>query len=222
LIEHMPLKTKPRAIIYDWDNTLVDSWPPICDALNITLAAFDLPAWSMEEVRGRVRKSLRESFPDLFGDQWHTAADIFYERYGEIHATSIKPIKGISEMLAHNSELGIFQAIVSNKRGDYLRKEAEKLGWAHFFGPIIGANDAPNDKPAIDPVHMALCNSGFAAGQTVWFVGDTDIDMQCAINANCIPVLMRAGIEKEGEFDDFPPQLRFQTAEALCKHLRNL
>jgi len=218
----MPLNTRPQAIIYDWDNTLVDSWPPIQDALNATLVAFDLAPWSIDEVRGRVRKSLRESFPDLFGNQWRNAADIFYERYGEIHATSVVPIKGISEMLAHNSELGIFQAIVSNKHGDYLRKEAETLGWTHFFGPIIGANDAASDKPAIDPIHMALNKSGFVAGQTVWFVGDTDIDMQCAINANCIPILMRAGIEKKGEFDNFPPQLRFQTAEALCKYLRNL
>ena len=221
-MENMHLNTRPQAIIYDWDNTLVDSWPPIHDALNTTLVAFDLAPWSMDEVRERVRKSLRESFPDLFGDQWHIAADIFYKRYDEIHANSILPIKGISKMLAFNSELGIFQAIVSNKRGDYLRKEAETLGWTDFFGPIIGANDAASDKPAIDPVHLALCKSGFVAGQTVWFVGDTDIDMQCAINANCVPVLMRAGIEKKGEFDNFPPQLRFQTAEALCKHLRNL
>jgi phosphoglycolate phosphatase len=218
----MPLNAKPQAIIYDWDNTLVNSWPPIRDALNTALIAFDLPPWSMNEVRGRVRKSLRESFPDLFGAQWHNAADIFYKRYEEIHTSSIEPIEGISEMLAHNSELGIFQAIVSNKRGDYLRKEAETLGWTGFFGPIIGANDAIRDKPAIDPVHMALNDSGLVAGQTVWFVGDTDIDMQCAFNANCIPILMRAGIEKKGEFDDFPPKLRFQTAEALCKYLRNL
>ena len=218
----MPLNTKPQAIIYDWDNTLVDSWPPIKDALNTTLVAFNLPPWSMGEVRGRVRKSLRESFPDLFGDQWRNAAGIFYKRYGEIHASSIKPIKGMSEMLTHNSELGIYQAIVSNKRGDYLRKEAETLGWKKNFGSIIGANDASRDKPAIDPINMALHKSGFAAGHTVWFVGDTDIDMQCAINANCIPVLMRAGIEIKGEFDDFSPQLRFQTPEALCKHLSNL
>ena len=69
---------------------------------------------------------------------------------------------------------------------------------------------------------MALKGSGFAAGQSVWFVGDTDIDMQCAINADCIPVLMRRGIEEKGEFDQFSPKLRFDSAEALCKHLRNL
>ena len=218
----MPLKTKPKAIIYDWDNTLVDSWPPIRDALNTTLVHFGMMPWSMDEVRGRVRKSLRESFPDLFGDEWQNAADIFYRRYGEIHATSIEPIDGVSKMLALNKGLGIFQAVVSNKAGKYLRKEADILGWTGYFGSIIGANDAPHDKPAIDPVHMALKDSRYTAGQSVWFVGDTDIDMQCAINADCIPVLMRGGIEEKGEFDQFSPQLRFDSAEALCKHLRKL
>ena len=60
----MHLSTKPQAIIYDWDNTLVDSWPPIQDALNTTFVAFNMPPWSMNEVRERVRKSMRESFPD--------------------------------------------------------------------------------------------------------------------------------------------------------------
>ena len=218
----MFLNTRPQVIIYDWDNTLVDSWPPIREALNTTLVAFDMPPWSMDEVRERVRKSMRESFPDLFGDQWQNAADIFYKSYGKIHTTTIEPIKGIPEMLAHNSELGIFQVVVSNKRGDYLRKEVKTLGWAGFFGSIIGANDAAKDKPAIDPIHMALKNSGFVAGEMIWFVGDTNIDMQCAINANCIPVLMREGVEKKDEFREFPPQLRFQTPESLCKHLHNL
>ena len=31
----------PRAIIFDWDNTLVDVWPAIHDALNTTFVAMD-------------------------------------------------------------------------------------------------------------------------------------------------------------------------------------
>ena len=32
----MALNGKPCAILFDWDNTLVDSWPTILDALNTT------------------------------------------------------------------------------------------------------------------------------------------------------------------------------------------
>jgi phosphoglycolate phosphatase len=32
----------PRAILFDWDNTLVDTWPTILDALNTTFEAFHM------------------------------------------------------------------------------------------------------------------------------------------------------------------------------------
>ena len=212
----------PRAIIYDWDNTLVDSWPVIHDALNTTLVAFDLDPWTLAETRNRVRQSLRDTFPGLFGDRWEAAADVFYGRYGDIHASAIEPISGIAELLSEISERGIYQGVVSNKRGDFLRKEAKALKWNHYFGHMIGANDAPRDKPASEPVHMALADSGVTAGRDVWFVGDTDIDLECAIKANCLPVLLRPEPPADREFEAFPPHFHFDSAEALCKCLRNL
>jgi phosphoglycolate phosphatase len=217
---------RPRAILFDWDNTLVDSWPVIGDALNTTLNAFGHKPWTAEEVRTRVRKSLRESFPALFGDRWKEAADVFYARYGAIHADLVQPIPGISEMLSELDEMGIYLAVVSNKTASYLRAEADHLGWARYFGQIVGATDAPQDKPAPDPVHMAL-----VGGPTfddnwnisdIWFVGDTDIDMECAANANCTPILLRKHPPEENEFANFPPVWKFQNGQALCKRLRTL
>ncbi len=39
----------PRAIMFDWDNTLVDSWGTIHEALNFLMRAMDKPEWSIEE-----------------------------------------------------------------------------------------------------------------------------------------------------------------------------
>ncbi len=217
---------RPKAILFDWDNTLVDSWPVIGDALNTALTTFGHDPWSPEQVRSRVRKSMRESFPELFGDKWQDAADVFYARYGAIHADLIEPINYIADMLVELTEMGIYLAVVSNKTGHFLRTEADHLGWAHHFGTIIGAFDAEKDKPAIEPVHLAMVG-GPDLGDPwdradIWFVGDTDIDMECAINANCTPVLLRQNEPEDGEFDVFSPQYQFQTGQALCKSLRTL
>ena len=55
---------KPDAIIYDWDNTLVDTWPLIKNAINQTLREMNREEWSLEKVRDSVHKSMRESFPE--------------------------------------------------------------------------------------------------------------------------------------------------------------
>jgi len=217
---------RPRAILFDWDNTLVDSWPVIGEALNTTLIAFGHAPWTPEEVRNRVRKSMRESFPALFGDQWQDAADVFYARYGAIHAELIEPIAGIDDMLAELTELGIYLAVVSNKTGSYLRLEADHLDWTRYFGLIIGSMDAKKDKPAKDPVLLAM-QDGPKLGdpwspEDIWFVGDTDIDMECAINANCLPVLLRQHEPEVGEFERFTPVLQFRDGQALCNQLRTL
>ena len=216
----------PQAIIFDWDNTLVDSWPVIGDALNTTLKAFGHHPWTDAEVRTRVRKSMRESFPELFGDRWQDAADVFYERYGAIHAQLIEPIPGIDAMLSQLTDMGIYLAVVSNKTGDFLRTEADHLGWQGHFGRLVGAYDAKRDKPATEPVHMALEGGPRFDGPRntgdVWFAGDTDIDMECAINANCLPVLLRQNAPEKGEFDIFSPRYHFQTGQELCKQLLTL
>jgi phosphoglycolate phosphatase len=213
---------KPEAILFDWDNTLVDSWAIIFDALNFTLNAFDKEPWTMSQVRERVRKSLRDSFPTLFGDDWEKAADVFYARFDDIHLTMISPFDGAAEMLADLSGRGIYLGVVSNKRGAYLRKEASHLGWDRHFAKLVGATDASNDKPATDPVELALSGTPHKRGGQVWFVGDADIDMECAFNAELAPVLLRREAPEPQEFNDFQPLCHLENCLALSKLVENM
>lgn len=214
--------SRPRAVLFDWDNTLVDSWPTIADALNTTLHAFGHAPWTMAEVKSRVRKSMRDSFPKLFGDKWEAAGNVFYERYRRIHVEKLTPIAGAADMLAELAEAGIYLAVVSNKKGEFLRREAEHLGWARHFGRLVGALDAARDKPALDPVLMALDGSGIAPGTDVWIAGDADIDMECARNAACVPILVRETPPEVGEFSSHPPARHFSDCWALSKALKSL
>ena len=52
---------RPQAIIFDWDNTLIDSWYAILDAQNHTLTAFGLEPWTLEETRERVQRIARRN-----------------------------------------------------------------------------------------------------------------------------------------------------------------
>lgn len=213
---------RPRAMIFDWDNTLIDSWVAIMDAQNHTLVTFGQRPWSLDETKKRVRGSMRDTYPQLFGDRWLEAGEVFYKRFAERHLDNLRPLPGAPEMLAFAADGDRYLAVVSNKKGSYLREEASRLGWEGFFGRIVGAFDAPRDKPAADPVLLALSDSGITAGEDVWFVGDADIDLQCAVNAGCTPILLREEPPASGEFDGHAPSLHVSDCLMLSMVLRSL
>ncbi len=212
---------RPRAVLFDWDNTLVDSWPTIHEALNHCMAAMDKPLWSLAETMEKVRLSLREAFPHHFGERWREAQTIYLDRFRAIHLERLKPLSGRRELLENLAAQGIYLAVVSNKTGEILRREAAYLGWAYLFGNIVGAGDAAVDKPACEPVTLALAPSGIAPGEDVWFVGDTAIDMECAIASGCVPVLL-GGSGEAAEFFRHIPRFIFADPTALFRHVQGL
>jgi phosphoglycolate phosphatase len=112
--------------------------------------------------------------------------------------------------------------VVSNKSGDHLRRETAYLGWDRYFTSVVGATDAKRDKPAIDPILLALQGSGVAPGSDVWFIGDTAIDMQCALDANCMAILVRETPPEREEFGKFFPQTHFIDCIELRALVRTL
>jgi phosphoglycolate phosphatase len=189
---------RPRAILFDWDNTLVDSWATIHEALNVVMVAMRKPPWTLRQTKERVRLSLRDSFPRHFGERWAEARQIYLDAFRAIHLERLSPLPGRRELLERFVGRRVFLGVVSNKTGSLLRREVAELGWTRFFGSIIGAGDAVADKPDPAPVALALQPSGLGGGDEVWLVGDTGVDIECARNSGCVPIQLGDGfIETE-------------------------
>ena len=212
--------TLPKAVLFDWDNTLADSFLPIQQALNHTFRFMGRELWTMAETRKHVGGSLRDNFPLMFGERWREAAKVFYKHFDGHHLKGIEPMPGAGDLLSTFKEAGTFVGIVSNKRGDYLRQEVAYLGWNDYFAKIVGANDAVEDKPATAPVHLALRGSGTAPGPDVWFVGDNALDVSCAEASGCLPILINGAAHwPEGS----PlPKWQFDDCFELAACIRNL
>lgn len=179
----------PKAILFDWDGTLIDNWGAILAAINEALAAYDKPTWSRDEAMERISASQRDSFPVLFGDDWKRAQDIFYAGFERHHLAVMRVLDGAEGLLAAGASLPM--GLVSNKNGDYLRKEVAHLGWNARFRSVVGATDAVADKPDPAPVSMALEPIGLEAGPHIWFVGDSGTDMATARATGCTAVLVQ-------------------------------
>ena len=181
---------KPKAIIFDWDNTLIDSWPMIHSAIDETMVKMGKEPWGLSKVKKNVHKSMRESFPAIFGDNWQEAGQIYKDSYIKNHLQNLVMISGSMELLELAKNLGIKLFVVSNKMGPTLRKEAKHLGIEDKFFNLIGAGDAIYDKPSKEPVHLTLEGSDIdLSNNLTWFVGDSYVDIECAINSGCQPVL---------------------------------
>ena len=212
---------RPRALLFDWDNTLVDSWATIHEALVVTFTAMGVTPWTLEETKARVAKSLRDSFPALFGARWGEAQKLYLDAFTAIHIERLTAIAGAGEMLSALAGDELYLGVVSNKTGAVLRREAEHLAWTPHFKRLVGAGDASLDKPHAAPVLLALEGSGIACAET-WYVGDTALDMECAANAGCRAVLLGAHAAAAEGFGRFPPELRIADCAELLRIVRGL
>lgn len=196
----------PRAILFDWDNTLVDTWGTISRALNAALTAMGHPNWTEEETRRRARASLREAFPRMFGERWTEARDIFYATYRASHLETIRALPEAERVTSILAGQGHYLGVVSNKTGPLLRAEAAKLGWDRHFGRMVGAGDAKIDKPAPDPVYLATEKLAITNYNSVWFIGDAAIDVECARHAGCISIIVGPATGEEERIKQLNPE----------------
>lgn len=198
-----PMYPFPKAVLFDWDNTLIDSFPTIYKAMSEMLSHYGMPVPSYEEYTGHLGLSLRDTFPALFGDKWEEARDIYLGAFQKYHLETLSPFEGALELLEFvRNNVGV-SGVVSNKTGFILRKEVEYLKWGGLFDAVFGATDLPHDKPAPDAVFACLEKAGIAVENgkpavPVWFVGDGDADILCARNSGCLPVRI-ASENKDGE-----------------------
>jgi phosphoglycolate phosphatase len=185
----------PQAVLFDWDNTLLDSCALTLHGLNAVRSYFALDPLTRACMHRLPATSLR----DLFGQWLKTEADIMTGQ-NLFHHT----IKGqrsplfplTTSVLEWLKDKSVPMAVVSNKEGDLLRREVEHWKVNHLFQTVIGAGDTTQNKPSPQPVWHALEHMGIAPSARVWFVGDSMIDMEAAHGAGSTPISLCQQSEK--------------------------
>ena len=199
------IKSPPKAIIFDWDNTLVNNWDPIFIAYKKTLKSLRRKKQSREETLKNAKYSLRETFPRIFKNDWKKAKKIFYYEFKKIHLQKIKPLPNAEKILKIIKEKRIVCGIISNKEGNLLRKEINKLGWnKKYFKVLVGANEAKRDKPSKYPLLLALNKISLKPNKNIWYVGDNDIDVEFAKKNNCSSIFIENKMFKKKDLKQMP------------------
>jgi D-glycero-D-manno-heptose 1,7-bisphosphate phosphatase len=156
---------------------------------------------------------------------------VILDRDGVINLQSKAYIKSVDEWVAIESSLtaiarlnkaGYKVAIATNQSGlargyfseDELHRMHQKMDQllakvgghidAVEFCPDHPDNPGPNRKPNPGMLNKHLERFNATPKQT-WFVGDSRSDIDCAINADCIPALVLTGDGKETQAEDGLP-----------------
>lgn len=193
MIEYFENKEQIEAVIFDLDGTLLNTLYDLTDSVNWALEKYGLPSRSMEEVRSFVGNGLRnlmlQAVPEGENNPVFESLFEFFREYYKTHC-NIKtvPYEGIIELMKELKGRDIKMAIVSNKI-DAGVKELNSIHFSEYVEVAIGEREGIGRKPEPDSVLEALRLLGVDAEHAV-YVGDSDVDIQTAKNADvrCISV----------------------------------
>lgn len=214
---------KFKGIIFDLDGTLVNSLEDIADSINKVLQDLNYPTHSYDVFQYFIGSGLRNTVFEALpvSNNNDEQIDICFERmvkgYSESCTLKTKPYEGIIELLDYLVSKNIKLAVFSNK-ADELTKKIVKAIFPDYFSDVVGLSTEALKKP--NPFEaLAISKKWNLKPEEILFVGDSDIDMQTAVNANMFPVGVTWGYRTEEELKNSGAKVVVNKAPELLEIL---
>jgi len=172
-----------RAVLFDFDGTLVDSFAAITASVNHVRSHNRLPPMSEAAVKKLVGLGLPQLIADVVPDGDHNAnVALYYSHHPTVMFDQTRLLPGAMTALTTMHDAGIKLGVCSNKTVAITRKLVEALQLAPYFDAVLGPEDSGIPKPDPAMVHLALKIMGVQSNEAL-YVGDMAIDVETARNA---------------------------------------
>jgi phosphoglycolate phosphatase len=217
------LLKKPQLIIFDYDNTLVDSWPQDFETSNEVFKALGCPPMDALEMLQEPHTPAVTAIIERTGLPYEKVKMTYNAIYNKIHQTIAPPLPGAHALLELIHKMGILTAVISNKEHDLLQDTLRQIGWSHYFHTFYGASPNKPFKPdpcVIDEIIKDLPHP--VSKEHIFFVGDAlSSDISCALQANVTPIWMSQYSVDEVTFSNAGPNiLKVENCLALIDLLK--
>ena len=219
------------AVLWDFDDTLVDSLPARVDAL--TRVFRDANIQSVDPKRFLLNlseKTLEASLAHLAESKGRPRDlfDRFRSIYWKKEPGTLRLYPGVKAVLDGLGRRGVLLAIVTQKARSFkiegvgagVSVELEDLGIAVRFPVVIGFDDVKETKPHPEGILRALEQLGVSPGLAL-IVGDTVADIQAARAAGCWSCLATWGIPDGADRTRrASPDLVAETPRDILRHAK--
>ena len=192
-----------KVIIFDLDGTLIDSLEDIAVCMNQVLKELNLPTHKIDDykyfvgggisilVENALDKNTSDETKELVTEKFK----IVYDQ--KLHAKTL-PYDGIYDLLDELKRLDFKIGILSNKPHEFTIAYAKNLFSKYDMKEVHGQKSHIEKKP--DPIAAIQIAQNFNVPcEEVYFVGDTMVDMQTAVNAKMIGIGVLWGFRDEEE-----------------------
>lgn len=210
-----------KAVVFDWDGTLLDSIATIVACARAALEELALPVPSEATLRSTIGLGLRETIealiPGCDEETYQAMVEAYRRHWWGTYAIRAPLIQGALEVLDHLAGAGYLLAVATGKSRAGLEADLERTRTGSLFAATRTVSEAAS-KPAPEMLLDLMRELGTRPTETL-MVGDTAFDLQMALNAGCPAVGVTSGGHPAGELATFNPRAILDSIASLPRWL---
>jgi phosphoglycolate phosphatase len=217
------LDLKIKAVIFDVDGTLLDTYRDLANAVNFALSENGLPTHSAEKYKyfcgNGTEKMIERALPeDLRSDELIAHLKKYYlDFYNKHTGEQTFVYDGIKELLSVLKQKGIKMGVVSNKI-DCMVQQVIPEYFGDCFDFVTGQVDGVPAKPDPALVLKAMEVLGVKPCECV-FVGDSGVDAMTGSRSGAFMVGVLWGFRDEQELRSNGADAIISSPEELLKYI---
>jgi phosphoglycolate phosphatase len=193
--------------------------------MNRVLSVHGFPLHTAEEYREMVGWGLTELVRRALPKEYATEKKIrqcsadMKRYYAETPVEKTKPFPGIESMLDTLSAMDVKLAILSNKADSIVKQVVEKIFPDRQFDSVRGLRDDVPRKPDPAGAFHAAREMEIEPEQ-ILYIGDSDVDMETAINAGMFPAGVSWGYRSPEMLRRHGAEVIFETPEEIPGNIK--